>query len=714
MRTPPFNTSRLACAAALLVTLAACGGGGGGGGGGFPILGIGNGSGTNSNPNGNSNGGAPSSGGETATGTRALSGVAATGAAFAGAAITVTDRTGATVCSTSTDAQGAYGCELPATAQPPFVVRAVRDDQALYSTTAGSGGTVNLTPLTTIVVAQLSPDGNPASLAGAIQTQPDTVTAATIRAQADELIAALKPLLDALGQAGIDLIAGALVANGTGQDKLLDSISVSVQPTGGSANIEITVKTLPSADGAPPVSISFNTASATPVLPAIGAADLADTPTPAAVAALFERLTACYALPLTQRVSTATSDSTAATGTAADVAAPACRTLFLGDDPATFHSNGYDVGRDGNNAGAFSGLFRPGATGVVFDRGNIEFARSNGDFVASYRQVDRNGNTDNDTLLVRNVGGTLKLVGNGYAYRASVRPYSEDREQINATAYSAWTTGYNISIDNRMQGGQPVLDRVIVTAPSGDIYTFVPQPGLSYLTVLQPDGVTPSASNIVRFASGYKNAATPGRLSEVETQLYFVAPQLSDTQIAALQNQSVWRMEFVPAGGSPGASGNPVQTYRTLSRAQSIAEVSQLKVAQLTPAMKAELASATSATGAVTFGPTSQSEPNNIDFSADGDAAAWTVPELALPPSLIGAFGRAPNNGPRFNDNASLAATQRKAVIYCSPQGQGDSHCNSANGVQYAQGTSVNSFELWVRNSRQVEISKKIGTYFLP
>lgn len=701
--------SRPVAVATMALLLAACGGGGGGGGGGgFPII-----AGTTV-PAATMPTTPPTTPPMEPAASTTLSGVAATGAAFALAKLTVIDQTGTVVCSVETDAKGAYACTLPPGTKAPLVIKAARDDQTLYSTTASAGnGIANVTPLTTIIVAQLSPNGDPASLAGAIQTQPATVTAETIQAQVTELVTALKPLLDAMGQSAINLMSGPFTADGTGQDKVLDTISVSVLPTGSSANIEITVKTVPTADGAPPVSIVFNTAVPTPTLDPIAASNLADTPTPAMVAALFDRLTACYALPLTARVGTAVNDTTNATGTAADVIAPACKTLFVGDDPATFYSNGYYVGRDANNAGSFSGIFRQGATGVVFDRGNVEFARSSTDFVLSYRNVDRFGNSDNDTVIARNVGGVLKLTGNGYEHRASVRAYSEDRELLNTPAFSAYTTGYNVSIDNKLAGGNPIFDRVLVTPPFGAVRTYVPQSGLSYLVVLKDDN-TPSAGGVIRLAGNYANAATPGNPSEKENGIYFVAQQYTEAEIAALKNQSVWKLEFVPVGGTPGNPANVTQTYRTLSRAQTLGEVRQLKFAQVTPTLRAELVAETGAAGVVAFGAPSANDPNNIDLSASGNTDGWMVPEFALAPTSLTAYGRAPNNGARFNDSVNVPSLQRKGIITCSPQGVGDLHCdNSTNVLQYAAGTTVNSFELWARSSRQVEVSKKVGLYKL-
>jgi hypothetical protein len=690
-------------ATAVVLSLTACGGGGGDGG-----------------SSGGGNGTAPPVTEPVAT-QATLSGVAATGAAFARAIVTVTDQTGATVCTTPTDDKGAYSCTLPLTTKAPLVIKAVRDELSFYSTTASAAsGTANVTPLTTIVVSQLSPDGNPASLAGAIITKPDTVTAATIQAEASGLIAALQPLLTALNLT-IDPMSGVFAADGTGQDKVLDAISVSVLPNGTSANIEITVKTIPASDGAAPISIAFNTAdSTTPTLPPIAAAAVASTPTPSVVAALFDRLTACYALPLSQRVGGsgataqgggAVTDTINAIGTAVNVIAPACKTLFLGDDPATFYSNGYYVGRDANNNGSFAGIFRQGATGVKFDRGNFEFVRSNGDFVLSYRTVDRFGGSDNDTIIARNVDGVLKLVGNNYDYRASVRPYSEDRELVNTPNFSSYTTGYNISIDNKTVSNASVFTKVEVTSPfSATKMVFYPQSGLSFLA-LSKDGTNTAgqvlSTSIVRLAGEFQNKANTGSVSAAETGIYFVSPNYTEAELSAIKNQSVWQLEFFPTSGP-----SVIQTYRTVSRAQTIGEIRQLAFVQATTAQKAELIAGTSATGRYTFGAPSVGDPNIIDFSSEGDLDAWLLPSGALAPTSLSVIGRGPTNA-SFNDSTSLTSAQRKGIVYCSKQGGADVHCDPTLTSQYAEGSSFNLLELWARNSRQVEVSKKLALYKL-
>lgn len=699
---PLTHRMTAACAAALLLSLAGCGGGGGSGGSfALPL------------------GSAPAP--ETPAATARLSGVAATGAAFDGATITVIDQTGATVCTTETDSAGAYACDLPASTRAPLVIRAQREDQVLYSTTASAeGGVTNVTPLTTIVVAQLSPEGNPARLAGALQSNPGAVTEAGIQAQVAELLAALQPLLAALGES-FDPMSGVFAADGTGQDRVLDAISVSVRPDGTAANIEITVKALPAAADDPPLKIGFRTdGPSIPTLPWVSREQLARIPTPAMVASLLERLNACYALPLTQRVNTAANDNANAVGGPQNVVAPACRTLFVDDDPATYVANGASVGRDASNRGAFSSLFRSGPTNLRHDRGNFEFFRQDGGVVLTYRWTDVLGNTDNDTIVARDAGGTLKLTGNSNLYRASVRAYAENREMINSPAYSSYNTGYHINIDNRLNGsGMPVLEKVEVTTPMDTVLTYVPQPGLSYL-VLSRDGspATATADGVLRLAGAYQDLATPGAPSDTETGLYYVGTQLTEAQLRDLGDQSVWKLEFFPVNGD-----RTVQAYRTIARAPTLGELRLQSFAHLTPALQAELvaegASPEAVGGVTAFGPAGQGDPNNIDVSAAGETDGWAVPSGALAPTMVSAFGRAPRisptvRGARYNDSITVRNAARTAVLWCTPQSPTDAHCDGSFAGQYAWGATVSVLELWARSARQVELSKKIGLYKLP
>lgn len=686
-----------------LALLAACGGGGGGGGGGgFGFL-----------PPSSGGGGEPPAAAATT-----LSGTVATGAAFAGAVLTVFDQTGAKVCEVTTAPEGSYSCSLPAGTKAPLVIQAVRDDLTLYSTTASTAtGTTNVTPLTTIIVAQLAPNGDPAKLAAAIQADAGAVTAGSIGEQVARLVAALQPLLTAL-DASIDPMSGEFQANGTGQDRVLDALNVSVRPDGTASNIEITVKALPAGDDSPPVSIVFRSGDATiAALPAIDAATLVQPPTPAMVQALLERINACYALPLAQRVDSPIEADGNAYGSAANVVAPACRTLFVGDDPASFVAAGVPIGRVSGQRRSFDSLFRFGPTNLKHDRGNFEYFHKNGDIALTYRWTDVLGNTDNDVFNAKIVDGALKLTGNSNTYRAFVRPQLDKKDYLKHQNLVFHSVGYAISIDNVRDGnGDPVLSKVVATTASlpGKELVLVPKAGLNSL-VLTPDGTPGSALNsaVWRMSARYLDPAQPGSPSDFDSANLFATPPYTDEELGKIADQSVWKLEFFRADG---ATPNIVQYVRTFSRVPTIAEAVQTPMVELAPALRAEvLAESLGSPRGIVFGavdPTG-AEANNVDFSADGNLDGWVVPSGALAPTAFSVFGRAPGGGARFSETVTVRNTTRKAIVYCQPVDPSDAHCVPANNSswQYAPDSSISSFAFTARTARQVDVRKSFEAW---
>ncbi|MDQ0588118.1 carboxypeptidase regulatory-like domain-containing protein [Variovorax paradoxus] len=686
-----------------LALLAACGGGGGGGGG-FGFL-----------PPSSGGGGEPPAAAATT-----LSGTVATGAAFAGAALTVFDQTGAKVCEVTTTPEGSYTCSLPAGTKAPLVIQAVRDDLTLYSTTASTAtGTTNVTPLTTIIVAQLSPNGDPSKLAAAIQADAGAVTAGSIGDQVAKLLAALQPLLAAL-DASIDPMSGEFQANGTGQDRVLDALNVSVRPDGTASSIEITVKALPAGEDSPPVSIVFRSGDATiATLPAIDAAALVQPPTPAMVQALLDRINACYALPLGQRVDSPIEPDGNAYGSAANVVAPACRTLFVGDDPASFVAAGAPIGRVSSGVRrSFESLFRFGPTNLKHDRGNFEYFHKNGDVALTYRWTDVLGNTDNDVFNAKIVDGALKLTGNSNTYRAFVRPQLDKKDFLKHQNLVFHSVGYAISIDNVRDGnGDPVLSKVVATTASlpGKELVLVPKAGLNSL-VLTPDGTAGSALNspVWRMSARYLDPAQNGSPSDFDNANLFADPPYTDEQLGKIADQTVWKLEFFRTDGS---TPNVVQYVRTFSRVPTIAEAVQAPMVELTPALRAEvLSESLGSPRGIVFGavdPTG-AEANNVDFSADGNLDGWVVPNGALAPTAFSVFGRAPGGGARFNETVTVRSNTRKAVVYCQPVGPSDVHCvpaNNNNSWQYAQGSSISTFAFTARTARQVDVRKSFEAW---
>lgn len=640
-----------------------------------------------------------------------IAGIAATGAPFAGAVVTLYDRNGRAVQTADVGADGSYTFTIPADTPAPLVLEAVRDDVTLVSTFAETRSTrLNITPLTTVIAARLSPDGDPRSL----RTDPSQVTPERLAKEVEELVAVLQPLVDAVGNP-VDPLTGTFSADGTGHDRVLDSLSVSIRPSGTFSNIEIAVR-VASDD---PVTLPFTSNGELPApLPDIAPGTLPPVGIAQMIADLTTRLTACYAMPLEQRVNGATSSSTNVTGTAADVVAPACRTLFVGDDPANFLNNGFRVGRDANNNGAFAGLFRRGATGVVFDNGQLEFLRNNAeaDVVFSYRSRDAAGAVTHDTLVARTAGGTLKLVGNQYAYNARVRPWVVDREFLNQAQASYLGVGYNVWIANQVVSGTPVFSKVEVTAPNGEKFTFKPLAGRTELAAVRGDGSL-SNSSVLMLAGRFKSASQPGAPSDFETGFNWAAPAYTEDRIKAVPEQGTWKLEFFHADA---AQANVVQHHRTISRAPTLAEAALMPMADLTPQAKDEIRADTSTYGVSLFGPPSASAPNTADLSVAGGGDFWTVPAGAAAPTSISVYGRGPDpdgsgplRGPAFDDRVTVPQSARKALITCTTLSVGDTHCDNATGVnQYAQGSTISVLELWALAPRGVEISRSPAFWY--
>lgn len=171
---------------------------------------------------GGGGGGSGSSGSASVT----LSGVVATGAAVSNANITVTCVSGSST--TTADAAGTYSTTFTATL--PCVLRATGGSSTLHSL-AATGGTVHITPLTELLVAQLTGQepavyfSNPSGLA-------TTVTSGNIASGTTAVIATLN-------SAGIDttgvsnLVGGSLSAgSGSGYDGVLDTLATSIASGG--------------------------------------------------------------------------------------------------------------------------------------------------------------------------------------------------------------------------------------------------------------------------------------------------------------------------------------------------------------------------------------------------------------------------------------------------------------------------------------------------
>ena len=677
----------LALSSAALFTIAGCGSGGdAASGGGAP--------------------GAPA--GPAAPVAPTLSGIAASGAAFTDAVITVIDRTGATVgTSEPVGSNGRYSVTLAADAQAPFVLIASRSGapgemQTMVSVLeSAESTTVNVTPITHLVASRLSPSGDPLKLADAIAAGRSQVSAASVAAAVTEIRQILAPVLAATGTSETDLLKGDFAADGTGYDRLLDSIRVEIIPTdAASSNIEIGIRQTGSDDTTPPPAIQFSSAqsSVASIVAAnditassVGGAPIASetlvaSGTSELIAALLRGLNACYALPTHVRVNLSTTAATAA-----NIVAPECRNIFAGNDPANFKNGGARVGGGPNKP--FRGMFFDGGTGTVFSQGNYEYTRpSDGRIVVSYR----NRHETFDTFTVQSEDGKLKLVGNGYEYPVEVVPSQQLRRHITLgqEAFSYYSTGYNLSVGNVTQGGASILDRVEVTTPRGNVLTLRPRPGRSQL-VLQynylpnPAGSTDAVNGLsntgeLRLRSVYVDAATPANPSpraKESARLYFANPANfpDDASIESMRAQSVWTFRYYLAADP--ATLAATQTFRTRTRPLSIRELRHQGLMALDEATLTRLRAASNPPGTVPEG------QSLLPASAPLEPFAWTVPDTALPPTSASLFGLLSGTATPFDDGVRFGSTDRSAQILCPA---GDAQCHPTVNGAYAENTYMN------------------------
>lgn len=155
-------------------------------------------------------------GGSSSGTTQTISGTAAIGKPLANVPIYLKDKNGKTK-NTITDLNGKFSFDTT-DLTPPFYLKT--QGYNLFSYTDKSSGTVNITPLTTAVVA-IANDGNP-----------DIYTTPPLKLNLDNakksLNSLLSPVLQKYGVQNADFITTPFDANGQGMDAVLDSILISV------------------------------------------------------------------------------------------------------------------------------------------------------------------------------------------------------------------------------------------------------------------------------------------------------------------------------------------------------------------------------------------------------------------------------------------------------------------------------------------------------
>ncbi len=483
--------------------------------------------------------GAASSSTSTATPAAAtLTGTAASGSALANANVVVTDSTGNSPCvetAITTSALGTYTCTLKSGETAPFFV-VVTDPTGntapLVSVTtttppAGTPLTLNATPLTTAILAQLSSDGNPLTLVNA-----KTVDANALKAITANVVAQLSSVLSAIGApANYDPFAtsiSAATSSGVGNtaDQILDVVTVSKDPATGQLR-------LGTVDGTPvPLATATGGGSTLPA-PASNVSTL-----PQGAQALANALTACFALPASQRV-LGTDFTVPATqgGPKVTSMAPACQNIASDTSNAggiAFLHNGYAFGQ------WFLGyLMSDSMTGATFSVPEVMAFYPAGSpssptydtAILNTKFVDASGNPGNIIMLARYIAsGTSSahpsnwwVVGNQQPVEISDRLQVRRIEQVNpnfagtsanSNSYSHFQTGIQFWINAKGPGsvnsngnlsfarikgpGLPTSGLVYI-APTGDSN----EPTQVYMDVSNKTGTVPGTTRCSSIATTY-------------------------------------------------------------------------------------------------------------------------------------------------------------------------------------------------------------------
>jgi hypothetical protein len=336
----------------------------------------------------------------------------------------------------------------------------------------------NVTPLSDAVVAMVSPTGAADGLVNALQNNAAAPTKAAVQEKQQVLSTALSPVVSAVGVSG-NLFTSTFSANGQGQDKLLDSISVvSNAASNGavkSANVQVVVKVATDPENPANQLPAVNLTSTSSITDANSQRDTLGTVssshlTPDNASRLYTDLIAnlnrCYL--------DAPSVRTNGTDT---VQSDACKKIFVDNDPTLYLNFGQTLGATKQFAGMFTYTgaveFKPVTKPyLVQDLAGVRSSDGKGRAIVAMSWVNEQGNRENIMLYVTkyslNGQELLGLSGDKNIYPWTVVSHSQKREfPLRADrAMDYVQSQYLISVRDLMNNGKSVVNYAIVTTPS--------------------------------------------------------------------------------------------------------------------------------------------------------------------------------------------------------------------------------------------------------
>jgi len=667
-----------------------------------------------------------------------VNGVAATGAPLAGASLQIygSDGNALLAVPVTIAADGSYSAVIPASAKGPFVFEVDDGNNKIYSVLPDrNSSVVNVTPISNMIAAKLSSSGNPLALVSEIAAATATVSAAATTAASNAVMTALQPLVAALGLDNtVNPLSTKFSANGTGFDRMLDSLDVKIEPKGAVSNIEVTLKQSTDESQDLP-KISFVNSGTIAALPAVDPTKLVTTGLTPKIQTLLDKLTACYADPLNTRI--------AANGsTAADIQSQNCKDAFIGGSPAAYKSNGMAIAKTQH----FAGMFTADSTaGVKFSDPKFYYTigttvangPTQGDVVFGYRWKDEYGNFQLDKNVGRiDTDGKLKLIGNQYLYDGGVGAYSQRRNYVNQpqSTFNSVGISFNLSCKqlNQLQSAGNKILKVKVTTPNNRVVTLIPNLtngscNYDYFVIGYPknnngvttvDGMgdpsTPSGTGFVRLQSQYETGTTTdtNHPRKYDKNLAFVdgptGTDLTNAEIEAIPQFGTYRFDYYKATGA----GSPIvatQYYKTISRPLTLDGFKKVvKLPVLTDATLTKLTSNVNCDGGSVYcyispatGPFVGTWQKSTDAGglrpATYLARVYGVKDL----TVVASSRQGYENGINFGSNQTVAS------IRCG-QGQStlQSYCSgTAAAADFGLNTSIDAFDLVSRAPDGTDVS---------
>jgi hypothetical protein len=358
------------------------------------------------------------------------------------------------------------------------------------------------------VVAMLSPTGSSSGLILALQEGATAPTAALITDRREVMSTALGEMMTAAGVTG-DIFTTAFSTNGTGQDKLLDSVSVNSIADGETktANIQLTFKVATDPEKSDLEMPAINLSSTSSVSDAlaeknrIGVINQLDLP-PDNAGALYNGLLAnlnnCYK----EAPSVRTNGTTTVTSAA-------CKKVFLNNDPTQYLNYGQGVGSTKQFAGLFtySGevTFKPvDKPYLAQDLMGVKRGDNVGRAIVAMSWVNEHGNRENIMLYATKymLDGQemLGLSGDRNRYGWSVNSHNQKREfplrEDKSLDYV--TSSYLFSVRDIIVEGSSIVSYATITSPTGKKTLMASAPGGASrdLAICKFDEVVLDANNV--------------------------------------------------------------------------------------------------------------------------------------------------------------------------------------------------------------------------